>query len=163
MAPGPCYLFGTCGWIYDPRMMRHPMVFRLAAGAFALWLALVLADAPALDRCPMHDGPGAGGSARGHAPSSMAGMGMAGMPMAGSGGAPGAPGAQPGSPPAHVHGCTCLGACSAGVAVLVTLPPPAVATIPSRPAPSLAPPSATPLRGTASHFLPFAQAPPALA
>ncbi len=138
-------------------MMRRPISFRLAAGVFAGWLALLLADAPALHPCPMHDVPPAGVWAGARAPSAMAGMAMPGDPA----GATTAPAS--GAHPAHVHGCTCLGACAAGVMALVAAPPALVSAASLLARVATAPASPAPLRRPAPHLLPFAQAPPSLA
>ncbi len=117
-----------------------------------LWLAPVLLDAPALHACPMHDAlpPSA------H-PAAIAAMaGMAGMP-AGDGVAGGA---TRHAHDAHVHGCTCLGACALAGAVL---PPTSVAVALALAATPAHAPTGSPsflARGAASHFLPFAHAPP---
>ncbi|HEX9108370.1 MAG TPA: hypothetical protein VF832_14100, partial [Longimicrobiales bacterium] len=62
---------------------------------------------------------------------------------------------------AHVHGCTCLGACVLSAAAL----PPRGASAPAVPvASALTAPVvlAVLVRGAGGHFLPFAHAPPLL-
>lgn len=127
----------------------HPLSLRLLAGALALWLAPVLLDAPGLDACPMHDGARAS-SAQGMA-------GMAGM-VGGAVAPPGTAGRH--AHDAHVHGCTCLGACALAGAIPA---PVGVGVAPRSPIMvSTAVPMARVVlaRGAGAHFLPFAHAPP---
>lgn len=142
------------------------MAFRLAAGGFTAWLALLLVDAPALHPCPMHDVPPAAAAAGTGvlAPSGA----MAGMPMPAHGATTALtsgvhPAPTSGAHPAHVHGCTCLGACASGAVALAAASPPAVVAATLAPTPASAPASPALPRRPGTHFLPFAHAPPSLA
>ena len=148
-------------------MVRRPVWLRLAAGALALWLGLVLVDPPALHACPMHDARPAGARAGAGMPrmpgmSPVAPRAGASLPDVAASDAAGAPRA-PRAHPAHVLGCTCLGACALGLVALLASAPEVVTAGGMPTAPVLAPVAGAPVRGMAAHFLPFAQAPPLLA
>ena len=131
-----------------------PLRLRVLAGALALWLAPELLDAPALHACPMHDAV--------PAPPTQASPAMAGMPGMAGGALAVAEGGTAGqhAHDAHVHGCTCLGACALGGVVLA---PSGAGVAPSAPITLSAAVRGAPLllaRVAGAHFLPFAQAPP---